>query len=654
MKHKLLLRQLKKIAEQCGVGSVDELRIALDVGDEKIAINFAKKVNSLLSRIDESYESFDRDLDLRTRSLELSSAELNERNERLREEAKRQDRIFSSLNKLVLDMNLDTSDFETQYKNLEIDDLIEFVTNLIRDRERTKKTLIETEKRFQTAMEAVNLGLWDWAIPDSKVYFSPQWYEMLGYENQELPMDFSTWEILVHPEDLEMAKQNLQQHLSGISASFDVDVRMKCKNLSWKWIRSRGKVIVRDNANAPLRIVGTHIDISLQKQVEYEMARAKQAAESSSQMKSEFLANMSHEIRTPLNGIIGMTDLALMSNPEQSQKEILEIIRYSAKDLTSIINDILDFSKVEAGKMKIEDLDVCLARFINETAQIIRSKAQERGLELELVIDEKLPEWIVTDPLRLRQILNNLLSNAIKFTEKGKIKLQVTLNQKVGSDTIILFQVQDSGVGISDKNRELLFQSFTQADNTISRKYGGTGLGLAISKKLTELLGGKIWFESEESKGTTFFFTICSKALSIDRHKEVETSIEKGLSATDGKSLNILLAEDVAVNQVMMQMILKKMGHRVTLAENGKKAVSLFSSQKWDLVLMDIQMPEMDGIEAAQKIRSAEISGRTPIVALTANAMLDDASKCFAAGMDAYLTKPLNMEQLASTLQKFR
>ncbi len=421
-----------------------------------------------------------------------------------------------------------------------------------------------------------------------------------------------------------------------------------------RWISISSVPMFLNSKNTlPDYAVTTFTDIAESRNNLKNLQDAKASAESANLLKSEFLANMSHEVRTPLNAISGMTELALVSNLQEPLKEMLNVIKTSSDDLTVIINDILDFSKIEAGKLKIENFEFNLSSFIEETIQIVQFKIDEKNLNFNLNLSQDLPVWILSDPLRLRQILSNLLTNAVKFTKSGTINLSVSKIDHISQSTQLLFKVEDTGIGIEDSKQNQLFQSFFQADNSISRKYGGTGLGLVISKKLCEYLGGKIWFESEKNKGSIFYFQITCESVSNDQMSSAVNNLKSALNQQSQVSLNILLAEDVIVNQVMMKMVLKKLGHQVTLAQDGAKAVELFLTQKWDIVLMDIQMPELNGIEATQKIRLLETTTRTPIVALTANAMLDDASKCFAAGMDAYLTKPLNMEQLAKTLQKF-
>ena len=604
--HRLVLRQLRNLLKDSEFESPDAFLLEISQGSEDALQTLRANFPELLKRIGDTYSQFDRDLELRTRSLELSSSEM------------------TSLNSLLL-----------------------------QEREKTNAKLLETELRFQLALKATQLGLWDWLVREQTVYFSPEWYGQLGYADRELPMTFATWDQLVHPDDRDSAYKSLNDHLQGAAEEFDIELRMKCKRGGWKWIRSRGKVVARDERGEALRVVGTHIDMSVQKLAEKALSDAKEAAESSNRLKGEFLANMSHEIRTPLNAIIGISDVALSSPLEAPVKDMIETISTSAKDLSAIINDILDFSKIEAGKLKIESLDLRLPQFLDETTKIFSSRIQEKGLRFTTEIDPSLPTWVVTDPLRLRQVLNNLLSNAIKFTSQGSVTLTVALKERVGSETLIQFSVRDTGIGIPAQKIDRLFHTFMQADSSITRRFGGTGLGLAISRRLAELLGGEIWVESSEGHGSTFHFTIRAKAIALEKGSDERSRSGGGLLACATRPLKILLVEDVYVNQVMMKMLLKKIGHQVTLAESGKIATELFFREKWDLVLMDLQMPEMDGLEATRYIRSKEgTATRTPIIALTANAMADDSAKCFAAGMDAYLTKPINTDQFLSTIKK--
>lgn len=376
---------------------------------------------------------------------------------------------------------------------------------------------------------------------------------------------------------------------------------------------------------------------------------AREAALDSSRAKSQFLANMSHEMRTPLNGVIGMTGLALESAVSSEQRTNLEMVRDSAIGLLGLIDGILDLSKIEARRLEIEDTPFDLPSMLSATLRPLAIRAQEKQLTLSHEIGPDVPQMIRGDSLRVRQILTNLVGNAVKFTERGEIKVRVERVEKAGSVTAC-FTVADSGIGIPQAHQQRIFEAFMQADQSMARRFGGTGLGLAISRQLVQLMGGRIWFESQERVGTTFHFAIPLR-IAPDQPANL---FRPRASAPDVEQpeLSVLLAEDNVVNRKIAVRALEKLGHRVEVAENGRAALELFVKRPFDVVLMDIQMPEMDGYEATGAIREHEAArgGRIPIVALTAHAMSGDKERCLASGMDDYLAKPFRPQDLAATL----
>jgi hypothetical protein len=534
----------------------------------------------------------------------------------------------------------------------------------IRQREAVEERLRESRRFAQSIAEHSTSIIYVLdVIKRTIVYSNRHVAEFVGYSTEEIEkMGAALLGAVVHPDDVGMMLANLEVFKHARDGQV-IETQARCRHASgeWRWVWIREVIFKRDADGTPLQILGTAQDVTELRAIHEELKRAKEDAEAANQAKSSFLANMSHEIRTPLNAVIGYTELLRGSSRNLDPADCIETIGRNARHLLELLNDILDISKIESGHMPVEISPVDLPALAAEINQMMRPQAEAKSLRFDLTAVDLIPQFILTDRLRLRQILLNLIGNAIKFTETGGVQIRLsssaTRPDQSDGPVEMRFEVTDSGIGISSDQIERLFRHFSQTDGSTTRRFGGTGLGLAISKRLAEMMNGTITVRSEEGVGSTFTLVMHAEfppgtsMLSEFPETAAHAAETDELAAEISLSGRVLLAEDGRDSQRLISAILADAGAQVVVAETGKQAVHLAQTERFDLILMDVQMPILDGYAAAQRIRPSQ--PRIPIIILTAHATAEDRAKSIAADCSEFITKPFDTNHLLKTLAKY-
>ena len=511
--------------------------------------------------------------------------------------------------------------------------------NAFKDIESSEFLLNETSK-------IANIGGWSLETHTGKLWWSEQTYRIHELEvNSPISVERA---VKFYTEDSRKTISQAIEHAIKSGTGWELQAQIVTAKNRLIWVEAVGQVFKDEHNQITLK--GTFQDITEKKMFQNQLDESYKKLMKAAMAKSQFLANMSHEIRTPMNGVLGHAELLSEETLEEHQKKYVKSIILSGRSIMKILNDILDFSKIEAGKLSIDMHDFNVKEEMKSIFDLYMTSAQSKGLDFNINISDGLPEWVYSDATRIRQIISNLVSNSLKFTDKGVVSISVEKMKEDGERIEIRFSVQDSGIGIKIEDKEKLFEEFSQADLSTTRKYGGTGLGLAICQKLVKLLGSDLKVESEYGKGTTFFFDLKVK----NGTPVSQESKDKHLSTLlDAKNLRLLLVEDIPLNQNIAKELLKRLGITADIANHGKEALDLIKNKPYDVILMDCQMPVMDGYEATQEIRKLNLNKQPIIIALTANALSGDRELCEAAGMNDYISKPFTKKKLRETLEKW-
>jgi PAS domain S-box-containing protein len=530
----------------------------------------------------------------------------------------------------------------------------DYIWSVVQDISQQQETEVELREarekadasalKMQIANDSAGIGVWEWDLETNALIWDDWMYKLYGIETKLFSGAYEAWEKSVHPEDIEDAKAKLEAAVAETGV-YDTEFRVIRPDGEIRTMKASAEVI-RNGEGTPISVIGVNYDISEKVNALATLVEAKKEAERAVKAKSDFLANMSHEIRTPMNAILGGLQLLKNAELDQDLRTILDNASFSAKSLLTIINDILDYSKIESNKLELEHAPFSINEILDSVKYDLDAQISNKGIEFLVSVDRDFVDGWLGDLVRVKQILLNLASNAVKFTEKGSVEIKVCEITYNGQQAVSL-NVVDSGIGMSEEEQGRIFERFSQADTSTTRKYGGTGLGMSITISLIKLMGGELRLISELNKGTDIQVVLPLQQEAIDKkHKKT-----KSLTAPNLSSLAILIAEDNKINQVLIQSILKPTNANLTIVEDGQQAVDAIKKDKFNLVLMDIHMPNMDGTEAQLLIK--ELNPKLPVIALTANVMANDIDHYLKQGFVAHVGKPIDMNNLYGVLNQF-
>ncbi|MEP6746509.1 MAG: ATP-binding protein [Bacteroidota bacterium] len=598
--------------------------------------------SQFIEAVNTSYNAYERDIDLLNHAFRLNEDEYIDINQKLKNEINLKQVSISRLKDSILSISVKSDSFKQENESDELLDIVNYLDGQINSRKQAEQMLRIREEKYRNITANMRLGLLEVDNDEIITFANQSFCDMSGYLLEEL-LGKTASDLFAKDDQAEILQQKNDLRKQGHSDAYEISLHNKTGEPKW-WLIS-GAPHYNDKGEL-IGSIGIHLDITKQKKLELDLMEAKLQAEKSAQAKEIFLANMSHEIRTPMNAIMGMSHQLNKTTLNSRQTIFLDAIHNSAEHLLVIINDILDISKIEAGKLNLEHIGFNINSMVKSALQVMQHKAEEKGLILDATIDDDINKVLIGDPYRFKQVLLNMLSNSIKFTEKGAVRIACKLQGKTEESQIIQVTITDTGIGMDQAYISQLFTKFSQEDNSVARKYGGTGLGMSISKKLIELMDGTIDVTSKKNHGTSITFTLpFIKGNECDMPEKEEINFDSSIL----KGSRILLVEDNEMNRLVATTVLEHYGVDFKEAINGEEAVNILTKEKFDLILMDVQMPVMNGITATHIIRE-QVSKTIPIIALTANAIKGESDKCIAAGMNAYISKPFEEAVLVRTI----